>query len=114
MTGTISVLNAGAGDMKFSFNSDDPLEVARAQRCVEDMLRRGYMLFVETGGKLHRVEGFDPARCEYIVADGPGSDSAAEPKKPEPKKPEPKPRKGRRRVAAKGSKATGVPKTAGG
>ena len=119
MSGDLEVLNVAAGDMKFSFNSDDPLEVARAERVVVDMLRRGYLLFVETDGKLHRATEFDAATHEYIIADGAdphAEDSAtaetgqeqAKSKRSAKKKP------AKRKVKAASCKATAVAPTAGG
>ena len=116
--GTLSVLNTGAGDMRFSFDSDDPLEVARASRVVEDMLRRGYMLFVEVGGKLRPVKKFDAKHACYIVADGPlhAADPVESVPAPEPERRGPgRPRKtAERRIPAKSTRATGVAPTAGG
>ena len=126
--GTLSVLNCSAGDMKFSFNSADPLEAARAQRVVEDMLKRGYMLFVEVHQDdnpkkpklLRRVQGFDPQTTEYILADGPGLPTEAvptiEPAAPAetPAKPEKKGKGKKSRVSAKEAKAHGVAPIAGG
>lgn len=63
----LSVLSCGAGDLKFSFDSDDPKDVARAQRCVEDMLKRGYQILVEVDGKLVRCTEFDKTKNEYII-----------------------------------------------
>lgn len=108
--GELSVLNCGAGDMKFSFDSDDPLEVARASRVVTDMLHRGYMLFVEVDGKLDRVTDFDPETTEYIIADGPGEHSPVT----ETTTKKTTKKKAKKRVSAKGKRATGVAPTAGG
>lgn len=70
MRGTIGILNVGAGDTKLSFDKDNPMERARSARIVTDMLRRGYVLFVDTGGKNYqRVLKFDESVCEYIIAD---------------------------------------------
>lgn len=70
--GTVAVLNTIEGDAKFSFDPSNPVEAARAERVVMDMLRRGYILFAEIDGKLERVVSFDPQTAEYIIADGPG------------------------------------------
>jgi hypothetical protein len=74
--GTLSVLNVGAGDLKFSFDPAKPGEVEKAKRTVEDMLRRGYTLLVEVVGVLHKAKGFDPARCEYVIVDEPDEPAA--------------------------------------
>lgn len=65
--GEMAVLSVGRGDMKINFNSDDPKEVENARTIVQDMLSRGYMLFVEVNGKTTRVSGFDPSTNEYII-----------------------------------------------
>lgn len=73
MNGNLEILNTGHGDLKLSFNPDNPIERDRAKRAVQDMLRRGFVLFIEGGdGKLTRVESFDEATCSYIIADVPG------------------------------------------
>ena len=117
--GELSVLNVRQGDIKVSFNSSDPMEVERARRIVEDMLRRGYILFVEVKGKLRKATGFDPKTDEYILADGPlyASPPMDEPVD-DPEIPAPK-RRGRppgskNRASAKSTRATGVPPTSGG
>ena len=70
MKGTIGVLNVGAGDTKLSFDKDNPMERARSARIVADMLRRGYVLFIDVGNKNYqRVLKFDENVCEYIIAD---------------------------------------------
>ena len=119
--------------MRFSFNSEDPQEVARAQRCVEDMLRRGYSIFVEVDGKLVKAKGFDAKTNSYVIADGPlyagGSmpimdESEAAPElKGSPVAEESEPKRGRgrprgaygpRKVPAGKHKATAVAPSAGG
>lgn len=76
MSGTISVLNVGAGDLKITFDKDNPLETVRAQRVVKDMLARGYAIFIEVGlnedGKTKRysrVYSFVENTNEYVIAD---------------------------------------------
>lgn len=74
MTGTIGVLNVGAGDTRLTFDKNNPAEAIRSGRIVQDMLRRGYALLIEVpdgkGGKtMTRVKEFDPATNEYIIAD---------------------------------------------
>lgn len=118
----LAVLNVGEGDMKFSFDADDVQEVARAERIVTDMLRRGYALFAEVNGKLVRLKSFDAKTASYIVADGPTA--AAQPVEveevgevPEPEVEPTKKKRGRptkTEVPMKGTKVTSVPRTAGG
>jgi hypothetical protein len=73
MTGTISILNVGEGDVKVSFDKSNPAETIRARRIVKDMLRRGYALLVEIerdGVKaFERALDFDEKTDCYIVAD---------------------------------------------
>lgn len=68
----LDVLNCGLGDLKLSFDPSNPMELERAKRAVTDMLRRGYVIFIERGGTTVRAEGFDPETCEYLVSDVPG------------------------------------------
>lgn len=70
MNGSLSVLNCGAGDLKITFDKDDPRDVERARRVIGDMLKRGYSLFVQEDGKWVKAVSFDPATDSYqIVAD---------------------------------------------
>jgi hypothetical protein len=73
MNGTVGILNVGAGDTKLIFDKDNPIETARAARIVKDMIRRGYVLFVEIvedGKKVfRRALDFDESTAEYIIAD---------------------------------------------
>jgi hypothetical protein len=104
MMGSLDVLNCGAGHLRFDFDKDDPQEAERAKRVIQDMISRGYSLFIEQpdGGGLVKVEGFDAATSSYIISDAP----------------EPVKKRGgkgkKRRVPMTGSKATGVGPTAGG
>lgn len=72
-TGTVGILNVGAGDTKLSFDKSNPAERIRAARIVKDMLRRGYALLIEVeiGGekKFTRATDFDENVCEYVIAD---------------------------------------------
>lgn len=72
MKGSIGVLNVGAGDTKLVFDKDNPIERARSARIVTDMLKRGYVLFIEVDGQkktYQRVLSFREDVCEYIIAD---------------------------------------------
>lgn len=112
----LSVLNCGAGDMKFSFNADDPIECARAERCVMDMLKRGYLLFATIDGKYVRVLKFDEKTHEYIVADGPGPIAEHEPEAiaTENKSAGRYKQAGRKRIASEGAAVTSIAPTSGG
>lgn len=131
MTGTVGVLNVGAGDTKFVFDKNNTAECIRAGRIVKDMLRRGYALLVDAGeGKYQRVYEFDAEKCEYIIADlDPGSARDEEPNHEQPSaaqagrtgseeggapQPTPRGRGRRRRIAADSANAVAVGRTAGG
>lgn len=108
--GTLSVLNINDGDTKFSFDSSNPQDVERAKQCIQDMLKRGYILFVSVGeepnGKLKRVKRFNPKTCEYIISE------IQEQTAPDIKG---KKNAGKSRaIDAKKHRATAVPRTAGG
>lgn len=113
---TLDVLNCTMGDMKFSFDSKDPQEVERARRCVQDMLRRGYVIFVETKKGLRKVTGFNAKNDTYIIADGPMTieepTDGQKPKAPEKAKKTATAKK--RAIPARGAKGTAIAPTAGG
>lgn len=107
----VAVLNCGAGDMTFSFDEANPEELAKAQRVVGDMLKRGYLLFARVGdGKLKRVKKFNPKTNEYTITDGAEVEPTVEnaPKKSGRKKTKTK------TVKAKGTPVTGIAPTSGG
>lgn len=126
----LAVLNAGEGDLKLSFDKSNEPERERAKNTVEDMLRRGYAIFVQVGEQdgepvYARAKSFDAERCEYLVVGVPESavppsielreDAAA----PYGRKSDGTPRKrpGRSttvRVAADKTRAVGVARSAGG
>lgn len=65
----LDILNVGAGHMELRFDKD-PMELERAKRIITDMLKRGYVLFVEgKDQKLQRVQAFDPEKMVYLIAD---------------------------------------------
>lgn len=113
-TGTLSVLNCGSGDLKFSFDPAKPMEAEKAKGVIEDMLKRGYVLLVEVDGVWCRAVGFDPGRCEYIIPpDLPVAEMKAA--REELVDPQPTGRRGRPKgVPAEGVRATAVAATAGG
>lgn len=115
MTGELSVLNCNAGDINISFDGSNPLEVERAKRIIEDMLRRGYALFVQVGEELKKVKRFDPKTCEYIIAAGADYGEAidAQDEVTKTKRKATKSAK-ERRLSLTTSRATGVAPTAGG
>jgi hypothetical protein len=72
MTGMLSILGCHAGDIRITFDKDDPREVEKAKRIISDMLKRGYLLFVEDeDGKAYKVVSFDADTNEYVLKDNP-------------------------------------------
>lgn len=98
--GHLDILNCGAGHLSFTFKKDDREEVAKAKRVIQDMLRRGYAIFVDQDGELKRVKRFNHDKEEYIIEEH----DAAQPSKPNK-------RKG---VPIRKAKATAIPRTGGG
>ena len=121
----LDVLNCGLGHLELRFSEQDVIEVERAKRIIQDMLKRGYSLFI-TGkdGALTRVKKFIPATGTYIIADGPTvaptpirPQLAAPPEaidvKPVPKQ-RGRPRKATTKVAMTKAKAIVIGRSAGG
>ncbi len=76
----LDILNIGSGDIEIRFDEKDVLEKERAKRIIEDMLKRGYSLFIHGKDKaLIRVKKFLPKTGHYVVADGPTVPPEAEP-----------------------------------
>lgn len=76
MTGTLGILNVGAGDTKLVFDPDKPEERKKAAAAVRQMLRAGFSIFAEkmdAYGKTAfvRVHDFDEEACEYIIMEAP-------------------------------------------
>lgn len=122
MTGTVAILNVGAGDTKLSFDPTKPAEVAKAAKIVKDMIRRGFVLLIEVGrddkGPLYRrALDFDETTAEYIIA-GETNDGEAEAGEatPAPAKRAGKGKAGRGQLrrAASSTGAVAVARTAGG
>lgn len=104
-TQNLMILNCTDGDTKFSFDPDKPEDVARADRMITDMMRRGYSIFVEgKDGVLKRATRFDPKTREYILQDTVPAERAAKTRGRPPG----------RRVPARGSKVAAVGLTSGG
>lgn len=119
-TGFLDVLNVGHGHLTFRFDRNDADEVTKAKKVIQDMLKRGYMIFVKIDGDQKRVRAFDEAHEEYILeeldelTDEAPAASAEINQNNEPKK------RGRprgstgRRVPMRRAQATGIGPTAGG
>jgi len=138
--GEVGLLNVGTGDIRLSFDPNNPAERIRAARVVKDMLRRGYALLVEheiNGVKgFRRALDFDENTYEYVIADldplAAAAADAEEPKhvqvqeerssataepaaNPPVAAPAPTPNKrGRKRVPVESARAVAVARTAGG
>ncbi len=67
--GQLDVLNCGRGHLQIKFDKRDEDDRDKARRVIRDMLKRGYLLFVEIDGEQHRVKEFDAERDEYILKD---------------------------------------------
>lgn len=71
MQGQLDILNCGEGHMEIKFDEKDQIETERAKRVIQDMLKRGYSLFIQgEGNELIRVKEFDSKKGVYIIADG--------------------------------------------
>lgn len=138
-TGTVGVLNVGAGDTKLVFDKKNPADCIRAARIVRDMLRRGYALLISTeadakGNPIYRrATDFDEDTCEYIIADFDPVEAAAADAKENgdepaaatapagrgeegeaPSRPRGRPRKNVQRFDASQTRAVAVARSAGG
>lgn len=71
LSGIINVLNVSDGDTELRFDQENPDDVERAKKIVQDMLRRGFALFVDTPIGPMRVLEFDPDTCRYMIYDDP-------------------------------------------
>lgn len=126
-TGTIGILNVGAGDTKLTFDRNNPDDCARAARTVADMISRGYVILIEagkdkkSGEKLYRrARAFDPATCEYIIAGDvsvsteEGEDHGQSETAPKAARARTKQETGERRIHASRASGIAVPRQAGG
>lgn len=69
MTGSLSVLNVGAGDIEVRFNKHQPEEVARAITMLKDMQARGYAILVkQDDGSYVRAAAIDETHALYIIS----------------------------------------------
>lgn len=103
--GMLEVLSVGKGDLKLSMDPNNPADVENARKVIEEMLAKGYSIFVETDDGLSRVKRFNPKRMTYVITEF--VEGAAEPAA--------KPRRTRdRNIPVAGSKAKAIGRTAGG
>jgi hypothetical protein len=106
--GFLDVLNVGAGHLTFKFDRSKEEEADKAKKVIADMLKRGYMIFVEKDGKQTRVRKFDAEHEEYILEE---PDVIPE---PEPIAPVRKPKGRPPGVPMRSAKATAIGPSAGG
>lgn len=99
LPGMLEVLSVGKGDIKLTVGGDDPEEIAKAKAIIEEMMSKGYGLFVEgAGGVLRRVKKFNPKKMEYTISElAPSGKGAVE-----------------KQVPLAGSRAKAIGRTAGG
>jgi hypothetical protein len=67
--GMLEVLSIGKGDLKLSFDPEDADDTAKARVVIEEMLRKGYSIFVETDVGPARVQRFSPERMAYVITE---------------------------------------------
>lgn len=122
-TGSLSVLNVGAGDIEIVFNQHDATERDRAVKMLKDMQLRGYAILVRLDdGSYIRAKEIDAERGRYIVQLPDGATHAAAEPVDEPQTglddgPPMKARRGRPRksgIPVTSAHATGVARSAGG
>ena len=120
MTGSLSVLNTGIGDIEVSFNEHDEGERERAIKMLTDMQARGYAILVRLDDNTYvRATAIDATRGRYIVQLPPADVAQAGPEatvEPTLKKRRGRPRKETVTVSVpvESRRATGVARSAGG
>lgn len=68
MTGSLSILNVGAGDITLSFNQHDDAELKRAIEILTAARDRGFAILVkQEDGSYARAVDIDPNRGVYII-----------------------------------------------
>jgi hypothetical protein len=109
VSGNLDVLNVGHGHLKLTITEGDAAEIAKARRIIEDMMARGFAIFVETPKGLTRVKRFNSRRMTYVIDDTMDTTPAAE-APPRVKKTA----RRSREVRATKTKATAIGRSAGG
>ena len=121
-TGSLSVLNVGAGDIEVRFNPHQPEEVERALKMLKDMQRRGYAILVKQGdGSYARAIEIDEKTSCYVISEEvpvetaapPDVEAAAAADEP-PVAPRRRGRPPKKQQPIAGSHAVGVARSAGG
>jgi hypothetical protein len=73
--GMLEVLSVGHGDLKLSFDPGNEDDTQKAKAIIEEMLRKGYSIFVETDVGPARVQRFSAERMAYIITElAPGNE----------------------------------------
>jgi hypothetical protein len=108
--GMLEVLSIGKGDLKLTIGGDNPEDTEKARKLIQEMLEKGYAIFVETDKGPTRVKRFNPHRMTYIISEVP-DEPALEPAKTSKA---PKKKAKETHVPVAGSRATAVGRTAGG
>lgn len=68
ITGSLSVLNVGEGDIHITFNNADPAETEKAVAMLLDMQKRGYAIMVQLPDNTYvRAQSIDATTGSYIV-----------------------------------------------
>jgi hypothetical protein len=67
--GMLDVLSIGKGDLKLSFDPENSDDTEKAKAVIEEMLRKGYSIFVETDVGPARVQRFSAERMAYIITE---------------------------------------------
>jgi hypothetical protein len=66
----LDILNAQTGHTVLQFDSSNAEEVERARLQIETMMRAGFAIFAEIGGKKTvRVTKFDAKNGKYLIGD---------------------------------------------
>lgn len=66
-TGVLDILSVGRGHLRLVVDPSDPKGVEDARRTIEDMMARGYSIFVETDDGTKRVKAFNAKRMTYLI-----------------------------------------------
>lgn len=119
--GQMDVLSVGRGHLRVTVDDKDPASLDSARRMIEDMLKRGFSIFVETDKGLRRVKKFNPARMTYLIDHVPDDEKLEQSRPADGVTPSPsgyiKKKSGRTpktEVKVSESKSTVVGRTAGG
>lgn len=77
-TGSLAILNTGAGDIRVSFNDQDDAEADRAIAMLLDMQKRGYAIMVQQeDGSYLRAVAINRETKSYVVIPPKADESVA-------------------------------------